>query len=50
MVGNILKATVSTGTVFLRTNPAFGVLMGIADITGFSDYVFNGVDRVIYNK
>ena len=49
-LGNVLKAGISVGTLMIKTNPMIGLVLGISDITGFSDHVFRGVDNMIYTK
>jgi len=46
--GNILKATLYTGMVFVKVNPLVAAGLAISDISGFTNVVFNGVDNIIY--
>jgi hypothetical protein len=45
--GNLLKATVSTTLVFVRVNPFIGIGIGIMDVTGASDVVYEKVGYII---
>ena len=49
-VGNFMKFGVSAGMVVIRTNPAVGVIVGISDITGFTDTLTGKIDNIIYKK
>src|SRR5690554_4133106 len=46
---NIIKASVNVGLLFVRMNPVTGVILGISDLSGFSDYIYNGVGNMIDN-
>jgi RHS repeat-associated protein len=45
--GNLVNAVFNTGMVFVRTNPAVGLIMGVLDATGVSDKVYEGMGRKI---
>ena len=45
-----MKFGVSAGMVVIRTNPAVGVIVGISDITGFTDTLTGKIDNIIYKK
>lgn len=49
-VGNFMKFGVSAGMVVIRTNPAVGVIVGISDITRFTDTLTGKIDNIIYKK
>lgn len=40
-VGGYVKLTVNVGTAVLTKNPAVGIAVGIADITGLSDFIYS---------
>ena len=46
---NIIKASVNVGLLFVRMNPVTGIILGISDLSGFSDYIYNGVGNMIDN-
>ena len=39
--GNLIQAIANTGLTFARVNPFTGILIGLADVTGASDYIFD---------
>jgi hypothetical protein len=45
--GNLLKATISSTLVFVRVNPLIGIGIGILDVTGASDVVYEKVGYII---
>ena len=47
--GGLVKAFGNTGLVFLRVNPFVGVGLGILDVTGGSDWVYNKIGNGIDN-
>lgn len=46
---NIIKASANVGLLFVRMNPVTGVILGISDLSGFSDFIYNGVGNIIDN-
>ncbi|WP_374175066.1 DUF6443 domain-containing protein [Flavobacterium tructae] len=44
---NILKASVNTGMLFVRANPIVGLTLGIMDVTGVSDKIYDGLGNSI---
>ena len=45
--GNILNATISTGVLFIRINPAVAIGLGVMDVTGLSDYIYGNIDHAL---
>lgn len=45
--GNIIKASVNTGMLFVRANPMVGLTLGIMDVTGVSDKIYQGLGSSI---
>jgi RHS repeat-associated protein len=39
--GNLIQATITTALIPFRINPVTGIIIGISDITGFSDEAFD---------
>ena len=46
---NIIKASANVGLLFVRMNPVTGVILGISDLSGFNDFIYNGVGNIIDN-
>jgi RHS repeat-associated protein len=47
--GNFIQALANTGLVFARVNPITGIIIGVADVTGASDYVYDQIGGLIDN-
>ena len=47
--GGLVKAFSNTGLVFLRVNPFVGIGLGILDLSGGSDWIYNKVGNSIDN-
>ena len=47
---NLIKAVSSTAIVFLRINPIINIGIGILDISGVSDKVYNAAGNYIDQK
>jgi RHS repeat-associated protein len=45
--GNILQAVTNTILLGARINPVTGIILGIADATGLSDYIFDTIGEAI---
>jgi hypothetical protein len=45
--GNLIQAIANTGLVFVRVNPITGIIIGFADVTGASDYVYDQIGDFI---
>jgi hypothetical protein len=45
--GNLIQAIANTGLVFVRVNPITGIIIGVADVTGASDYVYDQIGGFI---
>mgnify|MGYP006284799813 CR=1 FL=1 len=45
--GNLIQAIANTGLVFVRVNPLTGIIIGVADVTGASDYVYDQIGGFI---
>ncbi len=47
--GNLIQTVSSTGLVFVRVNPFVGLGLGILDVTGASDYLYDQLGNTIDN-
>lgn len=47
--GNMIQAIANTGLVFVRINPAIGIIIGISDVTGASDYIYDQIGDYLDN-
>ncbi len=45
--GNLIQAIANTGLVGVRVNPITGIIIGVADVTGASDYVYDQIGGLI---
>ena len=45
--GNLIQAISNSGLVFLRINPLIGIGVGILDVTGASDYIYDLIGEEI---
>ena len=49
ITGNLIQAIANTGLVGVRVNPITGIIIGVADVTGASDYVYDQIGGLIDN-
>ncbi|MNL40856.1 hypothetical protein D3C87_1632340 [compost metagenome] len=47
--GNLIKAGVNTALVFARINPFVSLAIGVMDVTGVSDKIYQGLGSTIDN-
>lgn len=44
---NLIKAGANVGLLIVRMNPAVAVGLAVLDLTGASDYIYNGIGNYI---